>query len=207
MIKPIPNEDNYIRKQWGLSKEFVVGYSGNLGNAHDISTSLLAAELLKDHEEICFLFIGGGVGMAELKKQFEKRDIRNVVFKPYQSRDLLDLSLSVADIHWMTLEPQMEGFIVPSKFYGILAVGRPIIFIGDTSGDIAKEIERVGCGVSIEVGNVKALVEKINNFYVNDEIVYSMGQCGRKEFESMYDMPISLDKFKVMFKKMSETSV
>ena len=63
---------------------------------------------------------------------------QNVIFQPYQKRELLELSLNVPDVHWVTLDPLMEGSIVPSKFYGILAAGKPTIFVGDPNGELAE---------------------------------------------------------------------
>jgi hypothetical protein len=56
--------------------------------------------------------------------------------------------LAVADVHWLSLNPKLEGLIVPSKFYGIAAAGKPTIIIGDKNGEIARLVQRRGCGLS-----------------------------------------------------------
>jgi len=201
-IKPLPQEDNYIRKRWGLEDKFVVGYSGNLGRAHDVSTFSKAIQHLQSDDNIAFLFIGGGVGIQKLKTYVEENKLDNVVFQPYQSRELLHLSLNVADVHWVTLEPHMEGFIVPSKIYGIFAAGKPVIFLGDEDGEIAKDIERIGCGVSIKVGDDEKLVRVIKAFSKDVESVQKMGKRGRKCFQKEYDLPISAHKFVGLFHDM-----
>ena len=81
----------------------------------------------------------------------------NVRFLPYQPRDTLEDSLAAGDVHLVSLLPALEGLIVPSKLYGILAAGRPLIFIGDSGGDIGRVIERTQCGRLVRVGDSTAL--------------------------------------------------
>jgi len=161
-IKPVPHDNNPLRKEWGLKGKFVVGYSGNLGRSHDFSTILAAAEVLKDNPEIIFLFIGGGAQLPDIKQHCEEKGLSNVMFKPYQPRENLDKSLSVSDVHLISLKPELEGLIVPSKFYGVLAAGRPVIFIGDNAGELAGIIKREQCGQCIEQNVSDQLVLAIN---------------------------------------------
>lgn len=194
-IKPLPRDENSIRLEWGLKDKFIVGYSGNLGKAHDVSTILSAIEQLQHEKYICFLFIGGGVGMRQLEKHVVKNKFKNVLFKPYQPREILYLTLSVADVHWVTLEPQMEGFIVPSKIYGILSAGRPIIFLGDKNGELSIEVNKLKCGASVEIGDTDTLVYFIRTYSTDVKAIQRMGCRGRKAFEELYDFPVSANKF------------
>jgi colanic acid biosynthesis glycosyl transferase WcaI len=207
-IKSIPNDENYIRQKWGLDDNFVVGYSGNLGKAHNISTILKVIDKLKNDNYIKFLFIGGGIGMNIIKKYSQDKQLKNVIFKPYQPRHLLHLTLSVADVHWITLEPQMESFILPSKIYGILAAAKPIIFIGDKNGEIAKMIGKIDCGKTIEIGDSDIFIETIIMFSKDIKLLNEMGQRGRLEFKQNYDFQVSAKKFLILFNDlMSSTNV
>ena len=201
-IYPVPHNDNHLRKDWGLEGKFVIGYSGNLGRVHDISTILAVIWKLRFNTNILFLFIGAGVGLKRIKKYVEEKNLNNVMFKPFQSRDLLSMSLSVADIHWLTLNPNMEGFIVPSKFYGILAASKPVFFIGDTDGEIARDIKKIGCGSSFEIGDI----DKLENFIIQcaNDLKYSakIGNIGRQKFGELYDFPVAADKFIQLFKEL-----
>jgi glycosyltransferase involved in cell wall biosynthesis len=152
-IQPIESEANTLRREWGLEGKFVVGYSGNLGRAHDWSTMLDVATDLRDRADICFLLIGGGVGQHAFSMAAAARGLGNVLLKPYQPRELLAQSLSVPDVHWLSLYPSLEGAIFPSKLYGILAAGRPAIFVGDVNGEVASLLRASGAGVSIAVGD------------------------------------------------------
>ncbi|MEO1544578.1 MAG: glycosyltransferase family 4 protein, partial [Pseudomonadota bacterium] len=144
-ISPVVPEANALRNRWGLNNTFVVGYSGNLGRAHDITTMVEAmaeteARTVEGSDAVVrpihWLFIGGGASMTALKTEVDRLGLRHVHFHPYQPRDALSESLSAADVHLVSLRPELEGLIVPSKYYGIAAAGRPVIFIGDDQGEI-----------------------------------------------------------------------
>lgn len=157
-IAPIAAGDNALRRQWGYGEDdLVMAYSGNLGFAHDYTTVLDAAEQLAEHPNIRFLMIGGGAGVVPLKHEVGRRALPHFQFRPYQPRGDLSLSLGVADIHWLSLRPEMEGLIVPSKLYGIVAAGRPFVFIGDREGEVGQFIARHGGGFVIEQGDGAAL--------------------------------------------------
>jgi len=114
-ITPL-GQDNPLREDWGLEDKFVVGYSGNLGTAHEATAILEAAELLKNRTDICFLIVGGGSRLSDLQREVRARNLSNFVFKPYQPRQLLPMTLTLPDLHWLSLRSEFEGLIVPSKF-------------------------------------------------------------------------------------------
>lgn len=161
-LAPLAAEHNSLRAQWGFNENMtVVGYSGNLGRAHDAATMLEAVALLRSRQKeapIRLLFIGGGAKHALLDGAAEDPRLSGIIERrPYRPRTELRQSLSVPDIHWLSLEPELEGLIVPSKFYGAAAVGRPIIFIGDTDGEVARLIARAGCGASFAKGDAEGV--------------------------------------------------
>lgn len=167
-IHPIDRQDNQLRAQWGLSDKFVVGYSGNLGRAHDVSTIVAAAARLAEYPDIVFMIIGGGKQFQELEAKARASNLTNVAFQPYQPREKLSLSLGVSDLHLVVLQPGLEGLIVPSKFYGVAAAGRPVAFIGSRSGEIATLVERMQCGASFEIGDGEGLADYI--FALSEDI-------------------------------------
>jgi glycosyltransferase involved in cell wall biosynthesis len=160
-VPPKCGSDSELRSRLELTEKFVVGYSGNLGRAHDCQTVLGAAEVLRGEAGIAFLFIGGGAKMDALKTQVEQRRLQNFHFLPYQPRSTLPDSLAAADVHLVSLIPALEGLIVPSKFYGILAAGRPVLFVGDAQGELAGIIRESGCGTAVASGDSAALAGAI----------------------------------------------
>ena len=164
-VQLISPDENALRANWGLKDTFVVAYSGNLGRAHEIDTMLEAMKSLQAPStnaakgaapDICWLFIGGGALMPKLQEAVTKAGLTNVMFQPYQPRDRVSQSLSVGDVHLVSLRPELEGLIVPSKYYGIAAAGRPAIFIGDPQGEVAALLRDYQAGIAVACGNGEA---------------------------------------------------
>ena len=108
-----------------------------------------------------WLFIGDGALYERLKAAVSAQKLSNVDFKPYQPRERLAESLCAIDVHLVSLRPELEGLIVPSKFYGIAAAGRPTIFIGDPDGEIARLITKYECGLTVRQGDGAGLAEAV----------------------------------------------
>ncbi len=103
MICPITPGANPLRPEWGLADKMVVGYSGNMGRAHEFRSIIDVAGELSNDTEIVFLFIGDGAQRRAIGDAAAERNLTNLLFKPYQPRESLDLSLGVADIHLVSL--------------------------------------------------------------------------------------------------------
>ena len=185
-IQPVDREKNELRREWNLQDTFVVGYSGNIGRAHEFDTILDAAEKLKSAADIVFLFIGGGAQRDRIEEEAQRRGLENIVFKPYQPREQLALSLSVPDVHLISLQPSLEGLIVPSKFYGIAAAGRPTIFVGDRDGEIPRILRETGSGYTVSIGDSVGLANRILEMSRDVETM-NMGVRARLTFDQLFD--------------------
>ncbi len=152
-VTPLDHAANPLRQAWGLEDRFVVAYSGNLGRAHEYETMLGAARALREDASIVFLMIGDGHAMAGLRAAVRAEGLGNVVFQPYQPAADLRRSLGVADVHWVSLKPALEDFVLPSKVYGVLAAGRPVIAIAAPDGEVARLVAAHGCGVRVDPGD------------------------------------------------------
>ncbi len=190
-----PVDDSAMRARFGLTGKFVVGYSGNLGRAHEIETLLGAAEALRSDAEIAFLFVGGGVTMDKLKSRVAERRLPNFSFLPYQARDALTDSLAAADVHLVSLIPALEGLIVPSKFYGILAAGRPVLFVGDLDGEVARVIRHSHCGISAAAGNSADLAAAICRMREDAFARAAMGAAARQLLCARYSKRLAIERW------------
>jgi colanic acid biosynthesis glycosyl transferase WcaI len=177
-ITPLWTEQSTTRQRLGLGGRFVVGYSGNLGRAHEFDTLLGAARLLRDDTRFAFLITGGGAKAAALRCAAEAQGLGNIYFLPHQPPELLADSLAAADAHLISLLPALEGLIVPSKLYGILAARRPGIFIGDTDGEVARVLRTHNCGISVSVGNSDGLAAELRSLRDDPQRVQELGQHG-----------------------------
>lgn len=198
-IRPVPAPNNPLRRAWQFAiDDIVVSYAGNLGRAHDFGTLLTAMRLLDDASDkvtgkIRFLIVGGGVLYARIRSEVASLGLNNTTFKPYQTPALLSQCLSVADIHLTILRPQLEGLIVPSKFYGAAAAGRPIIHIGATTGDIANVVTAADCGLAVVEGDGPGLVQAIHRLARDSELRSAMGNRARQLVENDLGRSRSVD--------------
>jgi glycosyltransferase involved in cell wall biosynthesis len=158
--------DNPFRKAHQLEGAFVVAYSGNMGLAHEFDSILDAAEMLRDRS-VVFLFIGDGPRKKSVEGEAMRRSLSNVRFLPSQPASKLSESLSAADAHIVTMRPNLCGLVVPSKVYGVLAAGRPCLFVGPKDSEAARLILETGAGSVIESGNPSSLAGMILD-WMND---------------------------------------
>jgi colanic acid biosynthesis glycosyl transferase WcaI len=187
MIEPLGDEENPFRVEYDLQDAFIVMFSGNWGLVNEFQTVLEAARMLRDRSDIVFLFIGNGVRANEIQAFCQAHDLANVRLLPYQPRELLRFSLSAADVALITLAQGLAGLSVPSKTYGIMAAGRPLLFVGDESSEIARIIIESGCGAAVQSGQSAKMADLIGEWSREKEQLNVLGKRARKVFESRFD--------------------
>ena len=191
-IRPVAAANNPLRRDWELAGKFVVCYSGNMGRVHEFGTILDAAQLLSTREAtIAFLFIGGGAQRGTIDDEVRRRGLANVQFRPYQDRAGLSFSLGVGDVHLVSQRPEVEGFVFPSKLYGILAAGRPLVFIGDREGEIGVMVERERIGVALRQGDAAGLADQLVRLAGDAALREAMGARARALLCERYDKRIA----------------
>ena len=165
-VTPIPHDENPFRVEHELTDRFVVMYSGNMGLAHPFDAVLDAADRLADERpEVLFLLVGNGPRKEPLRAQVEQRGLSNVRFLPFQPRERLAQSLSAADLQLVTMDPALEGLVVPSKLYGALGAGRPVLFLGPSGSEAAHVVETHDCGTVLPHSSGPALADAIRTWH------------------------------------------
>lgn len=201
-IQPVSPHDNLLRRDWKLDDRFVVGYSGNLGRGHEFATLLGAAECLRSEPRIVFLFVGGGSGFVELARLVRARKLdAQFRFLPYQERAVLSASLSVPDVHWLSLKPELEGLIVPSKFYGIAAAGRPAIAVAAADGEIGRLVQRHDCGVVVKPGDAEGLAAVIRRLANDPLAAAEMGRRARAMLDTHFARRRAFDRWERLLER------
>ena len=203
-IQPLDRSANPLAYEWALNGKFIVGYSGNLGRAHELAIFLDAAEHLKARREIVLLIIGEGAQKQTLQQQAGERGLGNIVFKPYQPKEALKYSLTLPDVHLVSLKPELEGLIVPSKFYSSIAAARPVIFLGAEDGEIARLIANGQCGITVPPNDVALLVNAIERLCDNSPERMAMALNARALFEREYDQPIAIAKWRNLLNEIAD---
>lgn len=159
--KPVGHDANPYRAVWAPRGEFVVMYSGNFGIGHDAATIMGAMERLRDEPDLRFVFVGGGKRRAEVESFIREKGIANAAWFDYQPRERLGPSLAAADVHLISLREGVEGIMVPSKLFGIMAAGRASIFVGHPTSEIARVLAEQDAGVTVREGDAEGLTRAI----------------------------------------------
>ena len=195
LVTPVPHEDNPFRQEHGLTGKFVVLYSGNMGQYHNFNDILTAAQMLRNHANIAFVFIGDGARQAAIETWVQKHRLANVLLLPYQDVKQLSYSLSAGDLHLVTLMAACTGFAVPSKSYGILAAGRPILYQGHPNGEIARLIREEGIGSVVAIDDPEGLRQCILRYADDPSLIQEQGQKARRLLEGPYSRAAALARY------------
>ncbi len=166
-VSPVPHAENPFRAERDWHGRFVFMFSGNLSIASPADTLFEAALRVRDTRAL-FVFIGGGLGRRALDEFLAKHGAGNIVTMPYQPLETLRYSLSAADVHLVTMGDRMTGIIHPSKVYGAMSVGRPILFLGPAPSHVSEIIEEFDIGWQIDHGDLDGAEDVIRRVLATD---------------------------------------
>ena len=202
-----------FKKKYELDSKFVIMYSGNMGLYYDLENLIRVLKKYRkgytltgvyeegpktrDGREVVFAFIGSGSVLDKLMLYSEKHHFENIVFIPYQDKKDLIYSLNAGDVHWCVNAKGMKGVSCPSKVYGIMAVGKPIIGVLEDGTEVRGLIEESKCGKCCEPGDYAAVAETIGWYIENagtDEVM-QMGMNGRKYLEEKLTRKVSVNRY------------
>ncbi len=199
-LVPEPRENEWSRGK-RLHRRFVVTHSGNIGHAQDLGSLVRAATFLRDIDRLSIVIVGSGARHDELVELAQRLEVPHVRFLPYQPRDLLSQSLSAAHIHVVGLARGLAGFVVPSRFYGVLAVGRPVIVAADEESETARIVREVGCGVVVPPGRPELLARTIRDAYEGRFDLEEMGRRGREWVVAEADRQVALGRYRELLRE------
>lgn len=172
-----PEDVRKMRERLGWTKKFIALYSGNIGLAHDFETVIGAAKLLEG-EGVQMVFAGEGPRLDEVRTA--TKGMPQVVFLPPQTKEDLSAFLAAADVHVVSVRAGMEGLVVPSKTYGILAAGRPVMYVGSADSEIAKLLGESGAGLVFPNGDARGLADTLTELSADPARRCMMGESSLK---------------------------
>jgi len=187
-ISSASNQDNPLRKKWNLEGKFVVGYFGNMGRFNDMETIIRAADALKDKEDICFLFVGEGHKKQATMEYVARHNLQNCQFHTYVERQDLSYLMNLADVGVVSLLEGQEGLSVPSKAFGLMAAGVPIIAVMSAESEIALIVEEENCGILVKPGEQKVLADSILQLYNDNAQLKQMGANALMAIREKYNL-------------------
>ena len=200
-VQPQPKDNDWARSR-GLADRFVVMHSGNVGHAQDLDSLVRATTFLRDLEDLRAVVIGRGARHADLVELAERLEVEEAVrFMNYQPREELSQSLSAADVHVVGLAPGLAGYVVPSRFYGILSAGRPVIVHADEQSETARITREVGCGVVIPPARPELLAETIRDAHDGKLPLVEMGRAGRDWVTTEADARVAIARYRALLEE------
>jgi colanic acid biosynthesis glycosyl transferase WcaI len=168
-------------------------YSGSFGRAHSYKEILDLAELLRPRG-VKLVFSVRGKRQEELKKAVEQRSA-DVGFVPFASSDRLQDRLACADIHVVTLRSDWTGMVVPSKFFGALAAGRPVLFVGGADSSLARWIREFEIGWVLTGENLHQVSEQLLSFMESTESIAAMRRRCFTVYQQFFSRATQIQKF------------
>jgi glycosyltransferase involved in cell wall biosynthesis len=169
-------------------------YSGNLGLAHEVATIRAVMERLTNSPDFLFMFAGGGLARRELIDFCRQRGIENVSFPGYAPLQDLGANLAEGHVGLVTQKPSTVGAVVPSKIYGLMAAGRPVLFIGPAAATPALLIQRFDCGWHFDCGDEDGVTSLLTRLLEHPEEIQQKGRNGREAFVESYDKPAGVTR-------------
>jgi glycosyltransferase involved in cell wall biosynthesis len=184
-------------------------YSGNFGRAHSFTEILAIARLLRDAGvHLSFAIRGNCVSQVE---DAVTADDRNVSFAGFVPQDQLEARLSAADIHVVSLRPEWTGTVVPSKFFGALAVGRPVLFIGSEDSSVAQIIHQYGVGWVCSPGNETRVADELRQVASNPWRLQALRESCYQVYQAHFSREIIVNRFdselRALVGESSETAI
>lgn len=196
-VSRLEEGEGELAAELGLAGSFVVLYSGNLGNAHDFSGLEEAVpRFLAEAPDAVFVFVGEGAQKSRLERSLGRFSPR-VRFLPYREREDLSGSLSLGAVHLVTQREGLEGLVVPSKLYGILAAGRPVLFLGPEETEVAERISRWDLGSTVPPREADRILEALHGFRsLGRDGRRAIGLRAREVFDRDFDRRVATARFR-----------
>lgn len=205
-IYPLPENNEKVvafKKKYGLDGKFVIMYSGNIGLYYDLKNLIKVVEKFNhgtktaDGREVVFAFVGAGSMLETLENYVVEHHMENSVFIPYQDKKDLIYSLNAGDVHWCVNAKGIKGVSCPSKAYGIMAAGKPIIGVLESGTEVRGLIQDCNCGKCCEPGDYVKVADIIRWYIENANIdeVKQMGKNGRKYLEEKLTRDVSVNRY------------
>ena len=190
MVDPV---ENHYKPKWGITDEFVILYSGNMGRAHNFDVVYELMRRYRDEEKVLFLFIGGGPKERNIRFFCRTNGIKNVQFHAYVPRSDLAYTYSLGDIAIITMEEGTEGLVVPSKFYAYAAAGLPVLCLSAQETDLRRHIREPWGRITRDADDAFRFIEEIR------QSAYKHHDDIRRYFEENLDRPLRTTQYRDLF--------
>jgi colanic acid biosynthesis glycosyl transferase WcaI len=196
-VRPMPRQNGF-RQKYALTDAFVVMYAGNLGLTSCLEDVVAAAGFLQKDKGIRFVIVGEGVKKSDLEAEAHSKGLENLLFLPFQPRELFPEMMAAADVSLVTLNCHSAQTSLPSKIFNIMASARPILAVAPEGAEIASLVKTAKCGLVIPPAKPDELAEAIVWCKQQDGELSVMGENGRSVLEAGYSRKKCVDRYEEM---------
>jgi glycosyltransferase involved in cell wall biosynthesis len=204
-ITPLERNENPLLQKLGLTKKFVVQYSGNMGRTHDLEGLVQCARMLESEQAIHFLFIGTGAKEVWLRRTTRELGLRNVTILPPQPRADLAQSLNACDLAVISFVEGMAGVSVPSRMYNILAAGKPILAVADADSELALVVQEERVGWLVRPASPDRTAQAILEAFSSPALLSEMSKRARESVLKSYTQLQIMGKFEELLENVSSS--
>jgi len=187
----LPPSDHPVAQEIRCGFPFVVLHAGNLGFSGAWETLVRAARLLET-DGVGFVFVGEGAARAQMEAS--AGGCPGVRFLPFRPAREVPYVLAAGDVHVVTVRRGLEGVVVPSKLYPILAAGRPVLAVAPEESDVVRIVRRGGCGAAADPDDPQGVAEAVRSLQRDPSQLLDMG-CRAREVARNYDRVKQLEIF------------
>jgi len=200
----LPSPSDPVVQEIRSGFPFVALHAGNLGFYGAWDTLLKAAEILRN-ENSGLVFIGDGANRARLESAAAAANTTNVKFLHFRPFEQVQHVMMAGDVHIVTIRRGLEGVVVPSKLYGILAAGRPVLAVADAKSDVARIVVEARCGMAADPDDPSTVAAALRELRSQPERLSEMGRRARVTAEK-YARVNELNKFPVIIENAVKTA-
>ncbi len=199
LIRPDAAGAGEYRGEYGLGAALVVMYAGNVGFSQSLGLVVDAARHFHDagRDDVLFVINGGGSAREDLEAS--AGGLPNLRFVDFQPAERLPAVLAAADVHVVTLRTGLARSSVPSKFYSILAAGRPVVASVDVGSELARVVERTGAGIAVPPDDPGAFIGALEDLLSDGERRRVAGATGRQFVEQWLTSRSVADSYSQLF--------
>lgn len=199
-IRPQSRHTAY-RIENGLGERTVVMYAGNIGYSQPLEMLVAAARACRDRHDVVFVINGEGSARDALEES--AAGLSNLVLVDFQPAERISEVLASADVHVIVLRKGLAHSSVPSKLYSILAAGRPVLASVDTGTEVARVLEKAGCGVAVAPDDTTAFIAALRAMIDDAPRRARMGEQGRAFVEDWFSAADAAGAYETLFEQLT----
>ncbi|HBE9119048.1 glycosyltransferase family 4 protein [Citrobacter braakii] len=171
--KPAIQKDASLAQRYNLNNKFVAGYVGTHGMAHGLENIVAVAEKLKHHDNICFIFAGGGATRKKIVDLVNEKRLHNVILIDRQPKEMMPRIWSLCDVSLVPLvNNSLFSTVIPSKIFECMAMGIPTI-MSVPEGEATEIIRNTNSGITVDCEDVEQIANAIIQLS-SDPVKYEM---------------------------------